>query len=150
LTGGCLISTGDAANTSYETSISKPSKATRKKSMFNRRYAHASVSLNGYIYVMGGFDNRDANEIAPSTLDLCERYNFHDNKWSSICTLNEARAFCGSCSIGEQFIYLFGGFRDYEVLNSIEKYDSVLDNCHTLFVKLTMPLARLGVAALDG
>ena len=31
LTGGCLISTGDAVQTTYETSVSKPSKFTRKR-----------------------------------------------------------------------------------------------------------------------
>jgi N-acetylneuraminic acid mutarotase len=45
---------------------------------------------------------------------------------------------------------LFGGFHDYEVLSTIEKYDSVLDNCLTLYVKLPQPLAKLGVVALDG
>mmetsp|Transcript_24930 Transcript_24930/g.24395 ORF Transcript_24930/g.24395 Transcript_24930/m.24395 type:complete len:106 (-) Transcript_24930:391-708(-) len=105
--------------------------------MNSRRYAHASVNLNGYIYVMGGFDNKDADGVAPSTMDNCERYSFHDNKWTPCCSLNEARAFCGACSMSDQFIYLFGGFHDYEILQTIEKYDSVLDNCLTLHVKLS-------------
>jgi Kelch motif len=50
--------------------------------------------------------------------------------------MNEGRAFAGACCIGDQFIYVFGGFHDYEVLSTIEKYDSVLDNCLTLYVKL--------------
>ena len=69
-----MISTGDAANTVYESSVSKPTKSVRKKSMMNRRYAHVCVNLNGYIYAMGGFDNKDADGVAPNTLDLCERY----------------------------------------------------------------------------
>lgn len=104
--------------------------------MNNRRYAHICVSMNGYIYVMGGFDNKDADGVAPSTLDLCERYSFHENKWTQSCAMNEGRAFAGACCIGDQFIYVFGGFHDYEVLSTIEKYDSVLDNCLTLYVKL--------------
>jgi Kelch motif len=77
-----MISTGDATNMAYESSINKPTKFTRKKTMNNRRYAHVCVSMNGYIYVMGGFDNKDADGVAPSTLDLCERYSFHENKWT--------------------------------------------------------------------
>lgn len=50
--------------------------------MMNRRYAHVCVQLNGYIHVMGGFDNKDADGVPPSTLDLCERYSFHDGKWT--------------------------------------------------------------------
>lgn len=101
LTGGCLVSTGDAANTVYEASFLKPSKFTRKKPMSKRRYAHACVCLNGYVYVMGGFDNKDADGVAPNTLDACERYSFHENKWFESCTLNEGRAFAGACPIGE-------------------------------------------------
>lgn len=69
--------------------------------MISRRYAFACICLNGYIYAMGGFDNKDADGVVPNTLDLCERYSFHENKWNSICTLNEARAFAGSCPIGD-------------------------------------------------
>ena len=36
------------------------------------------------------------------------------------------------------------------MLNTIEKYDSVLDNWVTLYVKLPMGLAKLGVTATDG
>jgi|LauGreDrversion4_2_1035121.scaffolds.fasta_scaffold643164_2 hypothetical protein len=43
-----------------------------------------------------------------------------------------------------------GGFHDYDVLQSIEKYDSVLDSWITLLVKLPVPLAKMGAAATDG
>jgi len=36
------------------------------------------------------------------------------------------------------------------VLQSIEKYDSVLDNWMTLNIKLPIGLAKMGVAATDG
>lgn len=64
--------------------------------------------------------------------------------------MNEGRAFCGVSAIGDQFVYLFGGFHDYEVLQSIEKYDSVLDNWITLYVTLPVGLAKLGVVPMDG
>jgi hypothetical protein len=89
------MSTGDATNTCFETSASAPSKFIRKKSMQNRRYAHGCVQVNGYIYVLGGFDNKDADGVAPSTLDLCERFSIHENKWFPISSMNEGRAFAG-------------------------------------------------------
>ena len=63
--------------------------------------------------------------------------------------MNEARAFSGACAMSDQFIYIFGGFHDYEVLQTIEKYDSMLDNWLTLYVKLPNPLAKLGVTPMD-
>lgn len=110
ITGGCLISTGDATNTTFETNMQKPQRFSRKKMMGSRRYAHASTTLNGYVYVMGGFDNKDADGVAPSTLDSVERYSIHENRWTPNCSMNEGRAFCGAVTIGEQFIYVIGGF----------------------------------------
>jgi N-acetylneuraminic acid mutarotase len=118
--------------------------------MLSKRYAHSCVSLNGYIFAMGGFDNRDADGVAPSTLDLCERFSVHENQWSPLASLNEARAFAGVCALSDQFIYLFGGFHDYDVLQSMEKYDAVLDTWVTLYVKLPVPLAKLGVSPVEG
>ena len=63
--------------------------------------------------------------------------------------MNEPRAFAGACVMGGQFIYIFGGFHDFDVLSTIEKFDSVLDNWLTLYVKLPVPLAKLGIAAMD-
>ena len=105
--------------------------------------------MNGYVFAIGGFDNKDADGIAPNTLDSCERFSIYENKWYTCCSMNEARAFSAACTMQDQFIYLFGGFHDYDVLQSIEKFDSVLDNWLTLYVKLPIPLAKLGVAPID-
>lgn len=150
VTGGSMVSSGDAINTCFEARVSSPGKFIRKKSLLNKRYAHASVALNGYIYALGGFDNRDADGIPPNTLDFCERYSIHENKWYHMNSMNEARAFAGVSTVGDQFIYLFGGFHDYDVLQSIEKYDTIIDNWVTLYVKLPVPLAKLGVSLTEG
>ena len=69
--------------------------------MNNRRYGHGCVQLNGYIYVLGGFDNKDADGVAPSTLDSVERYSIHENRWTQNCAMNDGRAFFGVVPIGE-------------------------------------------------
>jgi N-acetylneuraminic acid mutarotase len=150
ITGGSLVSSGEAVNSVFESRVNAPGRFIRKKNMLNKRYAHACVNLNGYIYCLGGFDNRDADGVAPNTLDYCERFSVHENKWSHMCSMNEARAFAGVSTVGDQFIYLFGGFHDYDVLQSIEKHDAVLDTWVTLYVKLPVPLAKLGVCPTDG
>lgn len=69
--------------------------------MANRRYAHACVALNGYVYVMGGFDNKDADGVAPSTLESVERYSIHENRWIQNCSMNDSRAFAGCVTIND-------------------------------------------------
>jgi len=117
--------------------------------MNHRRYAHICVILNSYIYAIGGFDSKDADGVPPSTLDSCEKFGLHENKWTTSCAMNEARAFHGAVAASEQYIYAFGGFHDYEVLSTIEKFDSVLDNWLTLYVKLPNPLAKMGCVTID-
>jgi hypothetical protein len=63
--------------------------------------------------------------------------------------MNEPRAFCGACTVGDQYVYVFGGFRDYDVLNSIEKYDCVVDSWQLLNYKMPSALAKLGVCVTD-
>lgn len=150
VTGGCMMSSGEAINTCFEARASAPGRFIKKKSMLSKRYAHATVCLNGYVYALGGFDNRDADGVAPNTLDACERFSVHENKWYHMASMNEARSFAGVCPVQDQFIYLMGGFHDFEVLQSIEKYDAVLDNWITLLVKLPVPLAKMGVASIEG
>lgn len=79
--GGSLISTGDATASTYEAKTELIQNFVRKKNMLKRRYAHCCVHLNGYVYAIGGFDNRDVDGVPANTLDHCERYSIHDNKW---------------------------------------------------------------------
>ena len=96
-----MVSSGEPINTCFEARASDPGRFIRKKSMFNKRYAHGCVSLNGYVYTLGGFDNRDAEGVAPNTVDYCERYSIHENKWYHMSSMNEGRAFAGVSTIGE-------------------------------------------------
>jgi hypothetical protein len=59
--------------------------------MIKKRYSHSSVFLKDSLYVVGGFDNKDDDNIAPSTLKSCERYIVEENKWVAIAQLNQVR-----------------------------------------------------------
>ncbi len=63
--------------------------------------------------------------------------------------MNEARAFFGSCALEQQYIYVFGGYHDYEMLCTIEKYDTITDTWITLYYKLPYPLASHAAVSLD-
>jgi N-acetylneuraminic acid mutarotase len=49
-----------------------------------------------------------------------------------------------------QYVYVFGGLSDYQILNSIEKYDIITDTWISLYFKLPVPLAKLATAPLLG
>lgn len=125
------------------------SKNLRKKNILHRRYAHSSVYLNGHVYIIGGYDHKDHEKATPNTLNSCEKFWPGENKWSYVGNINQARAHMGVCVIADQYIYIFGGMHDYATLQTIEKYDSVVDNWNTVYCKMVMPLSRCGVVSLD-
>lgn len=43
--------------------------------------------------------------------------------------------------MNDQYIYVFGGIHDFDVLSNIEKYDAITDNWISVHYKLPVPLA---------
>jgi hypothetical protein len=149
LTGGWLITTGDPVNVCYEVSAVKASKNQSKKKMLNRRYAHCSVFLNGYVYVIGGFNNKDAEDVSPNTINSWEWFSPYENSWSEVWPISQSRAFAAATICSNQYIYLFGGFQGFNILNTIEKYDCMSDHWLTLNLKLPAASAKLGAVAIN-
>lgn len=114
-----------------------------------RRYAHCSVTLNGYVYVIGGFDNKDAEDVSPNTVNSCEKYAPFENKWYEICPISQGRAFSAACAVQNQYIYLFGGFQGFNILNTIERYDCLADHWMNLHIKLPAPSAKLAAITVN-
>jgi N-acetylneuraminic acid mutarotase len=44
---------------------------------------------------------------------------------------------------------VFGGLHDFNVLQTIEKYDTISDNWVSVYFKLPVALAKLGAAVID-
>ncbi|TNV72831.1 hypothetical protein FGO68_gene4104 [Halteria grandinella] len=121
----------------------------RRKSLNHVRYGHGTVSIKGAVYVFGGFAHRDAPGEAPRTISLCEKLSQSNASWDMVASMNKARAFAGACVLEQQYIYAFGGLNDFEMLMTIEKYDSITDTWITLHYKLPYPLTNHAAVATD-
>jgi hypothetical protein len=117
--------------------------------MLLKRYGHSMIFLNGSIYAIGGFSHKDLPNEVPVTLASCEKYSILENQWSYVSTMNEARSFGSAVTLENQFIYMLGGLHDFNVLQTIEKYDSLADNWVSVYFKLPVPLAKHGAAVVD-
>ena len=91
-------------------------KPIKKKNMLLKRFGHQSVYLNGLVYAIGGFNHQDTPHTLPVTLASCERYSVVENNWVYVSTMSEPRAFAGHIVLDQQYIYVFGGMHDYNVL----------------------------------
>ena len=58
-----------------------------------KRYAHSSIFMNGYVYVLGGYAHKDVPNENPVTLASVEKYSLHENTWTYVSSMNEQRAF---------------------------------------------------------
>ena len=121
----------------------------RRKNLNHPRYGHGSVSIKGVVFAFGGFGHKDVPGEAPRTISTVERLSASGNSWELVTSMNEARAFFGSCALDQQYIYVFGGYHDYDMLNTIEKYDTITDTWITLYFKQPFPMANHAAIAID-
>lgn len=87
-------------------------------SMLEKRYASDAVSLNGKIYVVGGYRT--------SALSSVERYDPAINQWEYVANMIEPRCGHRCCSV-DNSIYAIGGGSGRKCYTSIEKYDPQID-----------------------
>ncbi|KNY29731.1 Kelch repeat-containing protein [Pseudobacteroides cellulosolvens] len=101
---------------------------TTKSKMPERRYMHQAVSLNGYIYVVGGIKavyNAENEFYERSMGGNVLRYDPVNDKWETLAAMNIPRNnHCVGVANGK--IYALGGQderNEDNILDSIEEYD---------------------------
>ncbi|KAK6176720.1 hypothetical protein SNE40_014964 [Patella caerulea] len=85
-----------------------------------RRYVSAA-SVNGCVYVIGGYDGQ-------SRLNSVECLDMTDNEsnWVTVSCMHHRRGLAGVCVYKDQ-VYVCGGFDGYARHTSMEKYNPVID-----------------------
>jgi hypothetical protein len=63
--------------------------------------------------------------------------------------MENARACFGVCTIQDQFIYVFGGLNGNTMLDSIERFDDLLQTWLMIEVLLPSPICKLGCLCLS-
>ena len=150
ISGGCSVLNQRASNKSFRgCTEDRTISFMRTASMLIPRYGHSQAYLNGYVYVIGGFNHDDNPGQTPSTLRSCEKYSPSQNEWVSCSDLQTPRAYSGCCALSQESIYVFGGLNGFETTNAIEQYNSILDKWTVLYIKLPLKLAKLSAIALD-
>ena len=82
MTGGCSVSNLEPVRNTYVFTLQNYNLFKSYKPLTICRYGHSSIVLNGWIYVLGGFDHRDDEMSSPNTLNSCECINYNGgSKW---------------------------------------------------------------------
>ncbi len=88
--------------------------------MPTKRSGATAVSLDGYIYVIGGFDGS-------KYLDTVEKYDPVSNSWTTCTDMSQKRAAL-SASVVNGKIYAIGGFNGTDHLAVVEEYNPQSEN----------------------
>jgi N-acetylneuraminic acid mutarotase len=60
--------------------------------------------------------------------------------------MQQERAYFSACKVKEEFVYVFGGFQNYDTTNTIEFYNIMLDKWTLLSIQMPLKLAKYGLA----
>ena len=118
--------------------------------MKQRRFGHCSVDVNGTLYVFGGFCHQDGSTQTPRSIPHCEKYSIEMDIWTPIKDLNYPRAYASACSVkNNNYIYIFGGLQDYQILAAIEQYDVMLETWTELNILMPSRIIKFGCVAIN-
>ena len=147
LIGGVSLPSNYASNKWYLFRIDRSVQFKEKACLLTSRFSHSSVCLNDHVYAIGGITYNMENSLEV-TLSSWEKYDIHSNKWEEISSLTTQRSHFGIAAFQSNYIYWFGGFDGVAALDTIEKYDALLDFWSQIVVKLPMKISNVGVAEL--
>jgi|GEM_PF-2399014 len=116
-TGGKDALNGGALRT-FEVYDARTNEWASKPNMLTARSYHASVTVNGRLYVIGG------NNTYWVPTQSTEAYDFQQDAWSTVTPLTIPRAKHSSCVYGGK-IFAFGGWdsTNNSAVASVEMYD---------------------------
>lgn len=63
--------------------------------------------------------------------------------------MQQERAYFSASRVKEEFIYVFGGFQNYETTNTIEFYNIMLDKWTLLSITMPIKIAKYGLAKVE-
>ena len=115
--------------------------------MPTERYYHASCTVNGKIYVIGGGIGSDNISDTPTYFGTVEEYDPVTDTWTTKADMPTPRALLTCCAINGKIYAVGGGFgpvRDLTFLGTVEVYDPATDTWTT---KSPMPTPRYAYAA---
>ncbi|KAK3101658.1 hypothetical protein FSP39_005276 [Pinctada imbricata] len=99
---------------------------TRLPNLTKRRRYVAAASVDGRVYVIGGYDGQSRLSTV-ECLDLSQE----EPSWQTVSSMSQRRGLAGVCVFRGE-IYVCGGFDGYSRHTSMECYNPTLDQWRTL------------------
>ncbi|XP_064484982.1 uncharacterized protein LOC135397356 isoform X2 [Ornithodoros turicata] len=118
-----------------------------RKTLPVHRYGHKTAYIDGYIYVVGGFENFSPVNLGKTSSRCCFWYEVLSGRWGIMAPLNNTRAYHGLGVLGNS-IYAVGGVdSNNRLLASVEVYDRSRDEWVKLNADLYSPRMAMGTCS---
>lgn len=96
-------------------------------------------STKHQVYCIGGYSISKGH-----ALDNVERYSFDKKEWEQVANLNQKRINAGSCTIGTNHIFVFGGRNESDTFyDTVERLNIELNLWNLLKIKLPKKLCNV-------
>ncbi|CDW81240.1 kelch motif family protein [Stylonychia lemnae] len=151
MTGGVLAQSGDPVSSAFKISAqTAPSFLTKISDMKSRRFGHCSLDIRGTLYVIGGFCHSEGLNQPPVSLNSVEKYQVETDNWTNAREMKYARAYHGACPVkNNNYIYVFGGLFDHQIISSIEQYDIMQDSWAEMNIIMPTRIIKFGCVAIN-
>ncbi|KAH8030223.1 hypothetical protein HPB51_006655 [Rhipicephalus microplus] len=113
------------------------------------RHNHTAAFLDGYVYLVGGFDMRNTHLAIKYATRSCFRMALEETgagKWERVADMNHARCNHATVAMGHK-LYVVAGQDEFDrFLASVEIYDPTQDQWSECPVPLCCKMSALGAA----
>lgn len=117
---------------------------SQTKTLPVHRYGHKAVYLDGYIYIIGGFENFSPMNLEKASSRSCFWFEVSSGRWGIMAPLNNTRAYHGLAILDDN-IYVVGGVDSANrLLSCLERYDKENDEWTKLSGELYSPRMAMG------
>ncbi|XP_064487580.1 kelch-like protein 18 [Ornithodoros turicata] len=123
---------------------------TRCSRLPQPRHNHAAVVLNGYLYVMGGFDTRNTHRGLKFATSSCFRMKLESRAWERIADMRYSR--CSHAALTNAGkVYVLAGQDEFDTfLCSVEEYNPDTNTWHEFGPPLPCRISAPGAAVTSG
>ncbi|CAN7994822.1 unnamed protein product, partial [Ixodes hexagonus] len=114
------------------------------------RHNHTAAFLNGYVYVVGGFDTRNTHAAVKFATKTCFRMCIETGRWQRLADMKHAR--CNHATVAcNRKVYAIAGQDEFDrFLASVEVYDPNEDTWTQSPVPLCCKMSACGATVHNG
>jgi hypothetical protein len=131
--GRLFLTGGGPSNEVNSVDVNRDFAITQHRNLITTRYAHSSVYHQGYLYVIGGW-NEEQCQVE------CERLQVVDGlEWEQIPPLPAKNSGAGTIKLEvKECLYVFGGYTDtgYDLTDAIHEFNFATFTWRTLEIKM--------------